>query len=65
MVKVQFSDNESVDKALKRFKKKLEKSGVLKEYRNRRFFIKPSIERREEVIKAAYKQKMRSQEENQ
>ena len=65
MVKVQFSDNESVDKALKRFKKKLEKSGVLKEYRNRRFFIKPSIERREEVIKAAYKQRMRSQEENQ
>ena len=56
MVTVQISDNESIDKALKRFKKKLEKSGVLKEYRNRRFFIKPSIDRKTEIGKAVYKQ---------
>jgi small subunit ribosomal protein S21 len=56
MVTVQISDNESIDKALKRFKKKLEKSGVLKEYRNRRFFIKPSLDRKTEVAKARYKQ---------
>lgn len=56
MVTVQISDNESIDKALKRFKKKLEKSGVLKEYRNRRFFVKPSVERKTEVGKAVYKQ---------
>ncbi len=56
MITVQLSDNETIDKALKRFKKKLEKSGVLKEYRNRRFFVKPSIERRTEIGKAQYRQ---------
>ena len=40
MVTVQVSDNESIDKSLKRFKKKLEKPGILKEYRNRKFFQK-------------------------
>jgi small subunit ribosomal protein S21 len=56
MVTVIISDNETIDKALKRFKKKLEKSGVLKEYRNRKFFVKPSVKRRTEISKAAYKQ---------
>jgi small subunit ribosomal protein S21 len=56
MVTIQVSDNESIDKALKRFKKKLEKTGVLKEYRNRRFFTKPSIEKRTELGKAVYRQ---------
>ncbi len=56
MVTVQLADNETIDKALKRFKKKMEKAGTLKEYRNRRFYIKPSIERRTELSKAEYKQ---------
>lgn len=56
MVTVQLAENETIDKALKRFKKKLEKATVLKEYRNRRFYIKPSIERRTEIGKARYKQ---------
>ena len=56
MITVQISDNESIDKALKRFKKKLEKSGALKEYRTRRFFVKPSLERKIEIAKERYKQ---------
>jgi small subunit ribosomal protein S21 len=60
VVTVNLSDNETIDKALKRFKKKMEKAGVLKEYRNRRFFSKPSVERREEILAAAYKQRLQS-----
>jgi len=58
MVTVQVSDNESIDKALKRFKKKLEKAGILKEYRNRKFFQKRSVIRRGEIGRAIYKQRM-------
>ncbi|MBU2492145.1 MAG: 30S ribosomal protein S21 [Bacteroidetes bacterium] len=52
MVGIVVSENENIDKALKRFKKKYERSGVLKEFKKRTFFIKPSIEKRMERIKA-------------
>ncbi|OGU35506.1 MAG: 30S ribosomal protein S21 [Ignavibacteria bacterium GWB2_35_6b] len=52
MVGIVVSDNENIDKALKRFKKKYERSGVLKEFKKRTFFIKPSVEKRMERIKA-------------
>ena len=42
MIIIQIKDNESVDRALKRFKKKFERTGVLKELRRRTFFQKPS-----------------------
>lgn len=58
MIVVNVKENESIDKALKRFKKKFEKTGVLRELRSRQHFTKPSVKRRDEVIKAAYKQKM-------
>lgn len=57
MIKVTVKENESIDKALKRFKKKLEKTGTLKEFRGRQYFTKPSVERRNEIGKAIYKQK--------
>ncbi len=56
MLIINVKENESIDKALKRFKKKFEKTGVLRELRSRTFFEKPSISRRHEKIKAAYKQ---------
>ena len=46
MIIVQIKENESVDRALKRFKKKFERTGVLKELRRRTFFQKPSITER-------------------
>ena len=55
---VHVKDNESVDRALKRFKKKFEKIGVLKQLRKRTFYKKPSMQRREERLKAIYRQKM-------
>jgi small subunit ribosomal protein S21 len=57
MIRVTIKENESVDKALKRFMKKLEKTGTLKEYRSRQFFVKPSVEKRNAIGKAIYKEK--------
>jgi small subunit ribosomal protein S21 len=55
---ISLKENESIDKALKRFKKKFEKTGVLKELRARTSFEKPSVTRRSQIIRAAYRQKM-------
>lgn len=62
MIIISLKENESVDKALKRFKKKFEKTGVLRELRGRSAYKKPSVARREVKIKAAYKQKMYAEE---
>jgi len=58
MIVINVKENESIDKALKRFKKKFERTGVLKELRSRQQFEKPSVSNRNQKIKAAYKQKM-------
>ena len=62
MIIINVKENESIDKALKRFKKKFEKTGVLREIRERNFFEKPSVKRRAEKIKAAYREKMYAKE---
>ncbi len=58
MLIIDTREAESIDKALKNYKKKFEKAGVLKELRRRQSFTKPSISRRQEVIKARYKQQL-------
>ncbi|TPE44876.1 30S ribosomal protein S21 [Pontibacter mangrovi] len=58
MIIVNVKDNESVDRALKRFKKKFERTGVLKELRSRAYFEKPSISKRKQKERAVYKQQM-------
>lgn len=62
MIIVNVKENESIDKALKRFKKKFEKTGVLKELRARTAFEKPSVRRRNEIIRAAYRERQRQKE---
>jgi len=59
MIIVNVKENESIDKALKRFKKKFEKTGILKELRARTAFEKPSVRRRNEIIRAAYREQQR------
>jgi small subunit ribosomal protein S21 len=56
MIIVNVKENESIDKALKRFKKKFEKTGILKELRSRTSFEKPSVRRRNQIIRAAYRE---------
>jgi small subunit ribosomal protein S21 len=50
--------NESLDQALKRFKKQLQQSGILKEAREHEFYEKPSDRKRKQA--AARRKKMRS-----
>jgi small subunit ribosomal protein S21 len=64
LIKVVVQDNESLDKALKRFKKKYEKAGILKEFRRRQFYIKPSVERKMWKDRAIRKHKKIFDEEN-
>ena len=64
MIKVIIQDTESLDKALKRFKKKYEKAGILKEFRRRQFFVKPSVEKKMDKERAIRKSKRIVEEEN-
>ena len=58
MLIIDSKDCENIDKALKKYKKKFEKSKTLLQLRSRQAFIKPSIVRRTQVLKAVYKQQM-------
>ena len=58
MLIIDTRDCESIDKALKKYKKKYEKSGVLRQLRDRKTFTKKSVKRRQEVLRAAYRQKL-------
>lgn len=58
MLVVAVKEGESIEKALKKFKKKFEKTGVVKQLRSRKNFEKPSVTKRQTKIKAIYKQQM-------
>ena len=53
---INLKENDTIDKALKKYKKKFERTGVVKELRERQQFTKPSVKRRKQLIKARYKQ---------
>ncbi|MCS6820459.1 MAG: 30S ribosomal protein S21 [Microscillaceae bacterium] len=64
MIAVNVKPGEPIDKALKRLKKKFERTGILKEIRNKSFFEKKSVKRRNVILRAAYRERMRRQESN-
>jgi small subunit ribosomal protein S21 len=59
MLIIPVKEGESIERALKKFKKKFDRTGVMKELRARKQFTKPSIINRTEKLKAAYIQKIR------
>ncbi|MBS1593555.1 MAG: 30S ribosomal protein S21 [Bacteroidetes bacterium] len=63
MLIIDTRESESLDRALKKYKKKFEKAGLLRELRSRQAYTKKSVRRRSEVLKAAYVQTMRRSEE--
>ena len=63
MIIVPIKEGENIERALKKFKRKFEKTGVIRELRSRQAFTKPSVTRREEVKKAIYVQNMQQTEE--
>ena len=62
MLIIPIKEGENKERALKKYKKKFEKTNVMKQLRARKEFEKPSISRRQEVIRAAYNQRMQSQQ---
>jgi len=62
MIVIPLKEGENIERALKRFKRKFEKTGVIKELRGRKQFIKPSVKRRTEVKKAIYIQQLQREE---
>jgi len=63
MIIVPVKEGENIDRALKKFKRKFEKTGVIRELRTRQAYVKPSVRRREEIKKAVYVQQMQQEEE--
>ena len=62
MIIVPIKEGESIDKALKKLKKKFDKIGVKKEIRQRQEFTKKGVIRREQLRKAIYVQHLREAE---
>lgn len=62
MLVIPVKEGENIERAIKRYKKKFEKTKVMRELRGRKQFNKPSVTNRQERIKAAYKQRMISAE---
>ena len=58
MIIVPVKEGENIEKALKKFKRKFEKTGVVKELRNRQAFEKPSVTHRKKMMRAIYIQKL-------
>ncbi|MBK7465879.1 MAG: 30S ribosomal protein S21 [Saprospiraceae bacterium] len=56
MLIIDVKEAESIDRALKKYKKKFEQTQTVKQLRRRKHFTKPSVERRSEVLKAINKQ---------
>ena len=63
MIIVQVKEGENIERALKKFKRKCEKTGVIRELRSRKTFEKPSVKKREMMNKAIYVQKLQLQDE--
>lgn len=57
MIIIEVKESENIDRALRRYKRKLYDVRQLKQLRKRKHFIKPSVQRRAEVLKATYKLK--------
>ncbi|MBD5194550.1 MAG: 30S ribosomal protein S21 [Bacteroides sp.] len=62
MIIVQVKENENIEKALKKFKRKFERTGIIRELRARQAFEKPSVTNRKKMVKAIYVQKLRQAE---
>ncbi len=62
MIVIPIKEGENIERALKKFKRKFEKTGVVKELRNRQAYTKPSVTRRQQKLHAIYIQKMQEEE---
>lgn len=62
MLIIPIKDGENIDRALKRFKRKFDKTGTKRSLQTRKQFVKPSVKRRAQIQKAQYIQNLRDKE---
>ncbi len=62
MIIIPVKDGENIDRALKRFKRKFDKTGGMRQLRSRKQFTKPSVKNRVKIQHAQYVQGLRDQE---
>ncbi len=63
MLIIPVKDGENIDRALKRFKRKFDRTKRMRKLRSKKQFTKPSVEKRAQSIKAKYVQRRRTAEE--
>ena len=63
MIIVPIKEGENIERALKKFKRKFEKTGIVRELRSRQTFVKKSVKQREARKRAVYKQQLQLEEE--
>lgn len=59
MLIVEVKEGESIERALRRYKRKYRDSKMIREMRKRRQYTKPSVQRRKEIQKAVYREKIK------
>jgi len=62
MLIIPVKEGESIDRALKRFKRKFDQTKMMRQIRARKEFTKPSVKRRQQILKAKYIQHLRDME---
>ena len=62
MLIIPVKEGEAIDRALKRFKRKFDRTKTMRQIRDRKQFTKPSVKRRAQLIKAKYIQHLRDVE---
>ena len=63
MLIIPVKEGENIDRALKRFKRKFDRTGTMRQLRKRQQFTKPSVEKRQQKLRAIYIQKLQQEEE--
>jgi len=62
MLIIPIKEGENIDRALKRFKRKFDRVGTMRQLRSTQHFTKPSVSRRAEIQRAQYIQNLRDNE---
>lgn len=58
MIVIEPQEGENLEKMLRRYKRKFDRLGIAREVRNRMHFVPKSVQRREQIKRAAYRQRM-------
>ena len=62
MLRIKVGEKESIDKALKRFKRKFIQTQVSKQLKERMYFVKKSAKKKQKKIKATYNERRKNKE---